>query len=167
MPIPEDAPLSAFNPYGRTKLLVEDMLRDLYRADPRWDIALLRYFNPVGAHPSGRIGEDPNGIPNNLVPYIAQVAVGRLPYLRVFGDTYPTADGTGVRDYIHVVEFERACGRELPYEVVARRAGDVAASFADPALAERELGWRATRTLDDICASSWKWQSANPNGFAG
>ena len=113
MPITEDAPLSAVNPYGRTKLIIEDMLRDLYRADPRWDIALLRYFNPVGAHPSGQIGEDPNGIPNNLVPYIAQVAVGRLPYLRVFGDGYPTPDGTGVRDYIHVVDLAKGHLRSL------------------------------------------------------
>jgi len=113
MPITEDAPLSAVNPYGRTKLIIEDMLRDLYRTDPRWDIALLRYFNPVGAHPSGQIGEDPNGIPNNLVPYIAQVAVGRLPYLRVFGDSYPTPDGTGVRDYIHVVDLAQGHLRAL------------------------------------------------------
>ncbi len=121
MPLTEDAPLSAVNPYGRTKLIVEDVLRDLYRADPRWDIAILRYFNPVGAHPSGQIGEDPNGIPNNLVPYIAQVAVGRLPYLRVFGDTYPTADGTGVRDYIHVVDL--AVGHLRALEKLAENPG--------------------------------------------
>ncbi|QQS02062.1 MAG: UDP-glucose 4-epimerase GalE [Austwickia sp.] len=204
-PFPEELPTSATNPYGWTKVMIEQILRDVAVSDESWRIALLRYFNPVGAHPSGRIGEDPTGVPNNLLPFIAQVAVGRREKLAVFGGDYPTVDGTGVRDYIHVDDlaaghvaaldalarldrpvstwnlgtgqgtsvlqllaaFERACGRELPYEVVARRAGDVAASFADPALAERELGWRATRTLDDICASSWKWQSANPNGFAG
>ena len=204
-PFPEELATSATNPYGWTKVMIEQILRDVAVADPRWRIALLRYFNPVGAHPSGRIGEDPTGVPNNLLPFIAQVAVGRREKLAVFGDDYDTVDGTGVRDYIHVDDlavghvaaldaiarldrpvstwnlgtgegtsvlqllhaFERACGRQLPYEVVARRAGDVAASYADPALAERELGWRATRTLDDICVSSWRWQSQNPNGFAG
>ena len=203
-PMTEDLPTSATNPYGWTKVMIEQILRDVAAADDRWRIALLRYFNPVGAHPSGRIGEDPSGVPNNLLPYIAQVAVGRLERLSVFGDDYDTPDGTGVRDYIHVDDlaaghvaaldtisrlgrpvstwnlgtgqgtsvlqllaaFERACGRELPHQIVPRRPGDVAASFADPALAERELGWRATRTLDDICASAWRWQSANPNGYA-
>lgn len=202
-PITEDFPLSAVNPYGRTKLIIEDVLRDLYRADPRWDVAILRYFNPVGAHPSGRIGEDPNGIPNNLVPYIAQVAVGRLPYLRVFGDTYPTPDGTGVRDYIHVVDlaighlraleklaahpglvaynlgtgrgnsvlevaaaFSRACGREIPLQIVDARPGDAAVCYADPSLAARELRWTAERDLDDMMADTWRWQSQNPNGYA-
>ena len=202
MPITEDAPLSAVNPYGHTKLIAEDILRDLYRADPRWDIALLRYFNPVGAHPSGRIGEDPNGIPNNLVPYIAQVAVGRLPYLRVFGDGYPTPDGTGVRDYIHVVDlaqghlraltklsehpglitynlgtgrgysvlelvgaFERASGRKVPYRIVDRRPGDIAACYADPSRAARELAWVAENDLDDMMADTWRWQAGNPNGY--
>ena len=204
-PFAEDLPTSATNPYGWTKVMIEQILRDVAAADPRWRIALLRYFNPVGAHPSGRIGEDPTGVPNNLLPFIAQVAVGRLAKLRVFGADYPTVDGTGVRDYIHVDDlaaghvaaldtiagwdrpvstwnlgtgtgtsvlqllaaFERACGRELPYEIVPRRAGDTAASYADPALAEHELGWRATRSVDDICASAWNWQSQNPTGFAG
>lgn len=201
-PIPEDHPLSAVNPYGRTKLMIEQILSDLHRADAAWNVSLLRYFNPVGAHPSGRIGEDPSGIPNNLMPYIAQVAVGRLPKLRVFGDDYPTPDGSGVRDYIHVVDlamghlkaldklrsnpgvvaynlgtgrgysvlevvaaFQRASGREIPYEIVARRPGDVATSYADPSKAERELGWRAARDLDEMCANVWRWQSNNPDGY--
>jgi UDP-glucose 4-epimerase len=203
VPIPEDAPLAPTNPYGRTKRIIEDMLRDLERADPRWRIMLLRYFNPVGAHESGRIGEDPNGIPNNLMPYVAQVAVGKLPHLRVFGDDWGTPDGTGVRDYIHVVDlaighlralerldalsgvgtynlgtgrgssvqevrlaFERAAGRPIPFEVVARRDGDVARCYADPSRAERELGWKATRDLDAMCRDTWRWQSANPAGYA-
>jgi UDP-glucose 4-epimerase len=203
VPIREDFPLSATNPYGRSKLMIEEILRDLGRADPSWRIALLRYFNPVGAHASGRIGEDPNGIPNNLLPYISQVAVGRLPELRVFGDDYPTPDGTGVRDYIHVVDlalghlkalerlrsaepgvgvwnlgtgqghsvlevvraFEEASGRRVPYRVVERRAGDVAACFADPSKAQRELGWSATRGLSEMAADAWRWQSANPEGY--
>jgi UDP-glucose 4-epimerase len=202
VPITEAMPLSATNPYGRTKLMIEEILRDLYVSDNAWNIALLRYFNPVGAHPSGRIGEDPNGIPNNLVPYIAQVAVGKLPALRVFGDDYPTPDGTGVRDYIHVVDlalghlkaleklqsnpgivtynlgtgrgysvlevltaFERAAGRTIPYQVVARRPGDVATSYADPAKANSELGWSASRDIDEMCADVWRWQSSNPNGY--
>lgn len=202
VPITEDFPLSATNPYGRSKLMIEDILRDLYNADHSWNIALLRYFNPVGAHPSGRIGEDPNGIPNNLMPYIAQVAVGKLPYLRVFGNDYPTPDGTGVRDYIHVVDlalghlkalerlstnpglvtynlgtgrgysvlevvraFERASGRKIPYQIVERRPGDVAITYADPSRANRELGWMAERGLDEMCADAWRWQSANPNGY--
>ena len=202
VPIREDFPLSATNPYGRSKLMIEDILRDLHRSDPAWDIALLRYFNPVVAHPSGRIGEDPNGIPNNLLPYISQVAVGKLPELRVFGDDYPTPDGTGVRDYIHVVDlaaghlralerlqesagiavwnlgtgrgysvlevvaaFERASGRRIPYRVVERRPGDIATCYADPAKAERDLGWTATRGLGEMTADAWRWQSANPDGY--
>ena len=202
VPIREDFPLSATNPYGRTKLMIEDMLRDLVRAMPNLRICLLRYFNPVGAHASGQIGEDPSGIPNNLMPYITQVAVGKLPRLRVFGGDYPTPDGTGVRDYIHVVDlarghvaalkkladqaglftynlgtgvgysvldvlhaFEKACGKTLAYEIVARRPGDVAACYADPEKAARELGWRAEFDIERMCEDSWRWQSRNPNGF--
>ncbi len=202
MPLQEDFPLSAINPYGRTKLMIEDILRDLYISDPAWNIAILRYFNPIGAHPSGRIGEDPNGIPNNLVPYIAQVAVGRLPNLRVFGNDYPTPDGTCIRDYIHVLDlamghlkalvkladnpglvtynlgtgegtsvlemvaaFERACGKKIPLEVVERRPGDVPVSYADPSKAGRELGWEAVHGIDEMCADTWRWQSANPQGY--
>ena len=203
VPITEDFPLSATNPYGRSKLIIEDILRDLQIAETDWNIALLRYFNPVGAHPSGQIGEDPNGIPNNLLPYIAQVAVGRLPHLRVFGDDYPTPDGTGVRDYIHVVDlaighlkalerlaqkpglvtynlgtgrgysvfealaaFEKACGKTIPYQVIERRPGDVAVSYADPAKANRELNWQARLGIDEMCADAWRWQSQNPDGYA-
>jgi UDP-glucose 4-epimerase len=203
VPIREDFPRSATNPYGRTKLFIEEILRDLHHADALWNIALLRYFNPVGAHPSGRVGEDPNGIPNNLMPYIAQVAVGRLPQLQVFGGDYDTPDGTGVRDYIHVVDlarghlaalerlraapgvaaynlgtgrgysvlemrraFERAAGREIPYRIVARRPGDIATCYADPALAAAELGWRAELDMDDMVTDQWRWQRENPNGFA-
>ena len=202
VPIREDFPLSCTNPYGRTKLMIEEILRDLHRADPTWRIGLLRYFNPVGAHPSGRIGEDPGGIPNNLMPYIAQVAVGTLGELAVFGGDYPTPDGTGVRDYIHVVDlalghlraleklvdtpgvltcnlgtgrgysvldmvraFEAACGRAIPYRIVDRRSGDIAQCYADPSLARQELGWQATRDLGEMCADSWRWQSANPQGY--
>lgn len=201
VPIREDFPLSATNPYGRSKLMIEDMLRDLYRADERWAIALLRYFNPVGAHKSGRIGESPQGVPNNLMPYISQVAVGQRDKLSVFGGDYPTPDGTGVRDYIHVVDlaqghvqalgainqpglltvnlgtgvgysvldmvkaFEKASGKPVPYEIVARRAGDIAQCYADPAQAERLLGWRAERGLEEMCEDAWRWQAANPNGF--
>lgn len=202
VPITEDFPLSATNPYGRTKLMIEEILADLHTSDPAWRVALLRYFNPVGAHPSGRIGEDPNGIPNNLLPYVAQVAVGKLPMLRVFGSDYPTPDGTGVRDYIHVVDlalghlkaldrlaahpgviaynlgtgrgysvlemvaaFERASGRPIPYEIVARRPGDIAASYADPTKAQDELGWRAARGIEEMCADTWRWQAANPRGY--
>lgn len=203
LPLTEDAPLSATNPYGRTKLMIEDVLRDLRASDPSWNIALLRYFNPVGAHESGMIGEDPNGIPNNLFPYISQVAIGRLKELRVFGGDYPTRDGTGVRDFIHVVDlarghlkalekmqgesglftynlgsgagysvlesiraFEKASGRPVPYRIVARRPGDIAECYADPAKANRELGWKTEKSLDDMCADAWRWQSRNPNGFA-
>jgi UDP-glucose 4-epimerase len=202
LPIPEDAGLSATNPYGQTKLAGENLLRDLQRSDPAWKVAILRYFNPVGAHPSGLIGEDPRGTPNNLMPYVAQVAVGRRPQLQVFGDDYATPDGTGVRDYIHVVDlaeghvaalrylfeagesltvnlgtgrgwsvldvvraYARASGRPVPYAVVPRRPGDVAACYADPALAERVLGWRARHDLDRMCVDSWRWQRLNPDGF--
>ena len=202
VPLREDAPLSATNPYGQTKLMIEQMLRDLHAAEPEWGIALLRYFNPVGAHGSGRMGEDPNGIPNNLMPFVAQVAVGKLSKLRIYGGDYPTCDGTGVRDYIHVVDlalghlaaldylakkpsllavnlgtgrgysvlemvhaFEKACGRKLPYELVARRPGDVAESYADPALAHQLLGWKATRGVEEMCADQWRWQSQNPRGY--
>ncbi len=195
VPIREDFPLSATNPYGRSKLHIEEMLRDLYKSDPSWRIALLRYFNPVGAHESGLIGESPNGIPNNLMPYITQVAVGQRAFLSVFGGDYPTADGTGVRDYIHVVDladghvktldklatesglltynlgtgrgnsvlemvraFEDASGRKVPYQIVERRPGDIAACYADPAVAEGELGWKASRGVAQMCADSWRWQ---------
>ena len=202
VPIREDFPTGPTNPYGRTKWMMEFVLSDLAAADPEWRVALLRYFNPVGAHASGRIGEDPNGLPNNLMPYVSQVAVGRLPQLRVFGGDYPTSDGTGVRDYIHVVDlavghvaavrrlterpgvltvnlgtgrgysvievvkaFEKASGRPVPYEIVARRPGDVAQCYAEPGLAERELGWRAERGIDEMCADAWRWQSSNPEGY--
>jgi UDP-glucose 4-epimerase len=200
--IVEDFPLQPANPYGRSKLMVEDMLRDLAVSDPEWRIAILRYFNPVGAHASGLIGENPSGIPNNLMPFIAQVAVGRRAELSVFGSDYPTPDGTGVRDYIHVVDlalghlaaldalvcepgvttvnlgtgrgfsvlemlhaFERACGKKVPYKLVDRRPGDVPAYWAEPALAEARLGWKATRGIDAMCADTWKWQSMNPEGL--
>ena len=204
LPLREDAALSATNPYGATKLMGENILRDVERADPAWRIALLRYFNPVGAHESGLIGEDPRGIPNNLLPFVAQVAVGRRERLQVFGNDYDTPDGTGVRDYIHVLDlaeghvralrylldqkrsitanlgtgrghsvlevvraFERASGASVPCEFVARRPGDVDASYADTARANELLGWHATRSLDAMCADSWRWQSMNPNGLAG
>ncbi len=202
LPITESFPLSATNPYGRTKLMIEEMLQDVHGADSSWNIALLRYFNPVGAHQSGRIGEDPRGIPNNLVPYIAQVAVGRRPFLNVFGNDYDTPDGTGVRDFIHVSDlaaghikaleklfscpglviynlgtgkgssvlelvkgFEIACEREIPFRVVPRRSGDIAACYADPSLAEKELGWKAVKTVADMCRDTWRWQKNNPNGY--
>ncbi len=204
VPITEDFPLSATNPYGRTKLFIEEILRDLCAADPRWTCVLLRYFNPIGAHPSGRIGEDPRGLPNNLMPYVMQVAVGRLAELSVYGDDYPTPDGTGVRDYIHVVDLAlghlaaldrldglggcvpvnlgtgrgysvlemvaaaaRASGRPVPYRVVARRPGDVATCYADPSRAAELLGWQARRGIDEMCADHWRWQSTNPDGYAG
>ena len=204
LPIREDAALSATNPYGATKLMGETVLRDLQQADPAWAIATLRYFNPVGAHESGLIGEDPRGLPNNLMPFITQVAVGKRERLRIFGNDYATADGTGVRDYIHVSDlaeghvaalrylldgkgsiianlgtghgssvlelvraFELASGRSVPFEIVARRAGDIDACYADPALANRLLGWRATRDLETMCVDSWRWQNLNPNGLAG
>lgn len=202
VPITEDFPLSATNPYGMTKLMIENILKDLYRANKGWSIALLRYFNPVGAHESGLIGEDPSGIPNNLMPYIAQVAIGKLEKLRVFGNDYPTKDGTGVRDYIHVVDladghlsalrklneksglliynlgtgvgysvlemvkaFSEASGRPVPYEITARRPGDIAACYADPGKAEKELNWKAKRDLAEMCRDTWNWQQKNPNGY--
>ena len=202
VPISEDFPRSHTNPYGHTKLVIEDMLAAQRVAQPSWKVAVLRYFNPVGAHPSGLIGEDPAGIPNNLMPYITQVALGQRPFLQVFGSDYPTPDGTGVRDYIHVSDladghvaalkalldqgrsltvnlgtgrgysvldvvraFETASSRPVPYQLVPRRPGDVAQCYADPALAQQLLGWRAKRTLDEMCADSWRWQSRNPNGY--
>ncbi|MFZ5654021.1 MAG: UDP-glucose 4-epimerase GalE [Pseudomonadota bacterium] len=209
MPLREDAPLRATNPYGRSKLMVERALADLVvarRGTPQpWRVAALRYFNPVGAHPSGLIGEDPRGEPENLVPYVAQVAVGRRPLLRIFGNGYPTPDGTGVRDYIHVMDlaaghiaalryllredaggyfvwnlgtgrgasvlevvaaFERASGRKVPYAMVDRRPGDVASCWADPGRAQRELGWRAERSLEQMMIDVWRWQAAHPGGIA-
>jgi UDP-glucose 4-epimerase len=209
VPIREDFPLGPTNPYGRTKLMIEEILRDLWQADASWNIVLLRYFNPVGAHRSGLIGEDPQGIPNNLMPYISRVAAGRLEELLVFGDDYPTKDGTGVRDYIHVVDlaqghiaalrlqgsrrrgdggyagvltynlgtgrgfsvlemvqaFEEACGRKIPYRIGGRRPGDIAICYADPHLANIELGWRAERGIEEMCADAWRWQSMNPDGY--
>ena len=205
MPITEDCPKGqCTNPYGWTKSMMEQIMSDVQKADPEWNVILLRYFNPVGAHESGRIGEDPKGIPTNLMPYISQVAVGKLEKLGVFGDDYDTPDGTGVRDYIHVVDlaighvkavdylatnpgldvinlgtgvgysvldmvkaFSKACGKDLPYEIKPRRAGDIAMCYADPAKAEKVLGWKATRGLDEMCADSWRWQSQNPNGYEG
>lgn len=202
VPITEDFPLSTTNPYGTTKLMIEQILTDLYKADSTFHPIILRYFNPVGAHKSGLIGEDPKGIPNNLMPYITQVAIGKLQKLRVFGGDYPTPDGTGVRDYIHVEDlaeghvavlknfektsglqiynlgtghgysvldivhaFSKATGKEIPYEIVDRRAGDIPACYADPTKAEKELNWKAVKTLDDMCADSWRWQTQNPNGY--
>ena len=202
MPIRETCAPDPQSPYARTKLMVEDMLCDLQATDPDWRISILRYFNAVGAHPSGLIGEDPSGVPNNLLPFIAQVAVGRRARLNVFGDDYPTPDGTGIRDYLHVVDlarghlkaldylgrtkgisvhnlgtgtgnsvldvvraFERASGRSIPYEVTARRAGDVVVSYADPTKARNELGWKAKYDLARICTDLWRWQSTHPHGF--
>ncbi|NMG45352.1 UDP-glucose 4-epimerase GalE [Aromatoleum toluvorans] len=204
VPIREDFPVGATNPYGRTKLMCEEVLRDLVAADARWHVALLRYFNPVGAHVSGLIGEDPNGIPNNLMPYVSQVAVGKLQELQVFGGDYATPDGTGVRDYIHVADlaaghvaaverldglagvsclnlgtgrgysvlelaraFEKASGRQVPYRIVARRPGDVAACWADASLAREVLGWQPRFDLDAMCRDAWRWQSGNPDGYPG
>ena len=203
LPITEDCPLSATNPYGQTKLMGETILRDLGAADNHWQTACLRYFNPVGAHESGLIGEDPRGTPNNLMPYVAQVAVGRRAQLSVFGNDYATPDGTGLRDYIHVTDlaeghvaalrrllatpgsltvnlgtgrgysvlelvaaYGRASGREIPYQIVPRRPGDVAACYADPTKAQQQLGWQARHDLDRMCADSWRWQTMNPNGFS-
>ncbi len=202
VPIKEEFPLSATNPYGRSKLMIEEILRDICRSDGTWSISLLRYFNPVGAHESGTIGEDPNGIPNNLMPFISKVAIGKLPRLSVFGNDYPTPDGTGVRDYIHVVDlakghlaalnvlkkkngifavnlgtghgysvlemvraFEKASGKKVAYQIVDRRPGDVAACYADPALARELLGWQANLGIDEMCRDTWNWQSKNPNGY--
>ena len=202
VPLKEDFLCQPTNPYGRTKWMIEIILKDLYTSDSTWNIALLRYFNPVGAHPSGRLGEDPQGIPNNLLPYIAQVAVNRLPELKFFGNDYPTPDGTGIRDYIHVVDladghlkalaklktnpgvvtynlgtnqgnsvlevvaaFEKACHKKIPYKIIDRRPGDVAASYADASKANRELNWSCQRDINDICVDMWRWQSNNPQGY--
>ncbi len=202
VPITEDFPTSATNPYGRSKLMVEECLTDFQKANPEWSITLLRYFNPVGSHPTGELGEDPQGIPNNLMPFISQVAVGRREFLSVFGSDYPTKDGTGVRDYIHVMDlsdghvaalekvgskaglhiynlgtgngfsvlemveaFINASGQNVPYKLVARRPGDIAECWADPAKATLELGWKAQRTLDEMTADTWRWQSSNPQGY--
>ena len=205
IPIPETAPIQPINPYGHTKAAVERMLHDVAGGEPGWRIACLRYFNPVGAHPSGRIGEDPNGIPNNLFPFISQVAVGRREQLQVFGGDWPTPDGSGVRDYIHVMDlaeghqaaleallnappqqltlnlgsgqghsvlevihaFEAASGRDVPYAITNRRAGDAAITVADPKEAHRRLGWSCKRSLSDICRDGWAWQHANPGGYPG
>jgi len=203
VPITEDFPLSATNPYGRTKLMIEEIFGDLYVSDSSWNIVMLRYFNPVGAHKSGKIGEDPKGIPNNLFPYISQVAVGKLKELSVYGNDYPTPDGTGVRDYIHVVDlaaghlkalekikgksglsvynlgtgrgysvleaiaaFAKSSGKKIPYKIVGRRPGDIPACYADPAKANRELNWKASRGLEEMCADAWRWQTTNPDGYA-
>jgi UDP-glucose 4-epimerase len=203
VPMKEDFPTSANNPYGWTKVMQEQVFRDAAVADPHLRLALLRYFNPVGAHASGTIGEDPAGIPNNLMPILTQVAVGRREKLLVYGDDYPTPDGTGRRDYLHVEDlaaghvaalerldttdepvstwnlgtgrptsvkemldaFSRACGHDLAYEIAPRRPGDIAESYADPAKAHAELGWSAERTIDQMCADSWRWQSQNPDGY--
>lgn len=202
VPLSEVLPLQATNPYGRTKLMIEEILRDVHASNNNWSVALLRYFNPVGAHDSGRIGEDPSGIPNNLMPYITQVAVGKLSELKVFGNDFPTPDGTGVRDYIHVIDlatghlkalekvmkstgvnaynlgtgvgysvmdmigaFEKSTKQTIPYELVDRRPGDIATSYADSSKARIELNWTAQKGLDDMCRDSWNWQVNNPNGY--
>jgi UDP-glucose 4-epimerase len=202
VPINEGFPVSATNPYGRSKLMIEDFLQDLYVADDNWHIALLRYFNPVGAHKSGLIGEDPNDIPNNLMPYVSQVAIGKLEELSIFGGDYDTPDGTGVRDYIHVVDlakghvkalqaledrpqvltvnlgtgngysvldiikaFEKASGKDVPYKVVDRRAGDIGTCYTDPSYAVEKLNWKAEYGLNDMCEDTWHWQSMNPDGY--
>eukprot|EP00542_Grammatophora_oceanica_P012434 CAMPEP_0194042342 /NCGR_PEP_ID=MMETSP0009_2-20130614/14127_1 /TAXON_ID=210454 /ORGANISM="Grammatophora oceanica, Strain CCMP 410" /LENGTH=361 /DNA_ID=CAMNT_0038686161 /DNA_START=57 /DNA_END=1142 /DNA_ORIENTATION=+ len=214
VPITESSPIGTgiTNAYGRTKYMIEEILRDYYNSKTLdssapttdWSVCILRYFNPVGAHPSGLIGEDPNGIPNNLMPYVAQVAIGRREYLTVFGNDYPTPDGTGVRDYLHVMDLadghlaalkyicetkehgsfvfnlgtgngysvlemvsamSKACGHEVKYKLGDRRPGDIATCYADPALAEQELGFKATRNLEEMCKDLWNWQSNNPNGF--
>lgn len=203
VPITEECPLGeTTNPYGATKSMQERILTDIWKADNDWNIMLLRYFNPIGAHESGLMGEDPKGIPNNLLPYVAQVASGKLEKIHVFGNDYPTPDGTGVRDYIHVVDlakghvaairgmeklngvnifnlgtgigysvldiikaFDKACGRELPYVIDPRRPGDIAQCYSDPSKAEKVLGWKAEKNLDDMCRDSWRWQKMNPNGY--
>ena len=202
VPITEDFPTSTTNPYGATKLMIENILKDVYASNDKWSITLLRYFNPIGAHKSGKLGEDPKGIPNNLLPYVAQVAVGKLEYIHVFGNDYDTPDGTGVRDYIHVVDlaighlkaieqrtnisgvhtynlgtgngysvldvihaFEKACGKELPYKIEARRPGDIGECYANAVKAKEELHWTATREIAEMCEDAWRWQSNNPNGF--
>jgi len=202
LPFTEEHALRPVSPYAKCKLVIEHILADQAAADASFHYAALRYFNPIGAHPSGRIGEDPNGIPNNLLPYVAQVAVGRRPHLRVWGRDYSTPDGTGVRDYIHVMDlaeghvaalrvlldkgrsftvnlgtgqgysvlqvvhaFKKASGRKVPYRIAPRRPGDVAQCFADPSMARELLGWQATRSLDEMCADTWRWQGANPKGY--
>lgn len=202
VPITEDFPLSVTNPYGRTKLMLEDVFRDLYDSDADWNIVLLRYFNPIGAHESGDLGEDPSGIPNNLLPYVTQVAVGKLEAVNVFGNDYDTVDGTGVRDYIHVVDLARGhvaalqkleqgsglttynlgtgvgysvleiiqnmskvVGKEIPYQITPRRAGDIATCYADSTKAKAELGWEAQFNIERMCQDAWRWQSKHPNGF--
>lgn len=204
LPLNEKHPTSVTNPYGRSKLFVEEILSDLFTSDPSWSIAVLRYFNPIGAHSSGLIGEDPSDIPNNLLPYVAHVAVGRRDKVQVFGNDYATVDGTGVRDYIHVTDlaqghlkaleklnhleqpqlltinlgtgngysvleviaaFETACGKQIPYQLVDRRPGDIASCYADPAYAQAILGWQAQHDLARMCADAWRWQSQNPNGY--
>ncbi|EDV23054.1 uncharacterized protein TRIADDRAFT_57929 [Trichoplax adhaerens] len=203
LPITEDHPTGrCANPYGRTKYFIEEIFKDLCKAEPEWNVFLLRYFNPVGAHESGVIGEDPRGIPNNLMPYVSQVCVGKREYLTIFGNDYDTHDGTGVRDYVHVVdlaaahalaidkmegehgckiynlgsgkgisvldiikEFEKASGNKVPYKIVDRRPGDVPKSYADVSLAEKELGWKTMKNLQEMCEDTWKWQSGNPSGF--
>jgi UDP-glucose 4-epimerase len=201
-PLTEDLPLSATNPYGWTKLMIEQILKDIYISDKEWNVSLLRYFNPIGAHESGKIGEDPNGIPNNLMPYITQVAIGKRDKLNIFGNDYNTHDGTGVRDYIHVVDlakghlkaldkildtnginvynlgtgigysvldvvksFEKATGVRIPYKITNRRPGDIAICYADPSKAYKELGWKAEKSLEDMCRDAWRWQLNNPNGY--
>lgn len=203
IPISEECPKqNPTNPYGQTKTMLEQVLMDIHHADPEWNVTLLRYFNPIGAHKSGLIGEDPKGIPNNLLPYVAQVAIGKLKCVGVFGNDYDTPDGTGVRDYIHVVDlarghvkaiekfkenkgvliynlgtghgysvlqviaaFSKACGKEIPYEIKPRRAGDIATCYCTPAKAKAELGWEAEYGIEEMCADSWRWQSQNPNGY--
>ena len=201
LPLDENCRLSTTNPYGSTKLMMENIMQDVQKADPAWNIILLRYFNPVGAHESGLIGEDPKGIPNNLMPYVAQVASGKLEKINVFGNDYDTPDGTGVRDYIHVVDlalghiaaiencndsgvhiynlgtgkgysvldmihaFEKACGKTLPYQICARRDGDIASCYACPDKAKKDLKWEAKFGIEEMCASQWKWQSGNPRGY--
>ena len=201
LPVDEKHPVGATNPYGRTKHMIEQILQDLYNSEKGYSFGILRYFNPIGAHPSGEIGEDPQGIPNNLMPFITQVASGKLAKLRIFGGDYDTPDGTGIRDYIHVMDlayghlkmleklshnsfeiynlgtgrgysvleivktFERANGIEIPYEIVDRRPGDIASSYADATKAEKELGWRAQRDLENMCRDAWNWQSKNPRGY--
>ena len=202
VPLVETMPTSCTNPYGWTKLMIEQILTDVAKADPELSVVLLRYFNPIGAHESGTIGENPNGIPNNLMPYITQVAIGKLPQLGVFGDDYKTHDGTGVRDYIHVVDlakghvkaidyaaknkgtevvnlgtgtgysvldivkaFEKVNNVEIPYAIKPRRSGDIAECYADPTKAFEKLGWKAEKTLEDMCRDSWRWQKQNPKGY--
>ncbi len=203
VPVTEDSPKGiCTNPYGWTKSMLEQILTDIHTSDEEWNVVLLRYFNPIGAHESGLIGEDPKGIPNNLVPFVAQVAVGKLDKIKIFGDDYDTPDGTGVRDYIHVVDlakghvkalkkfgetpsvsiynlgtgigysvkevinaFSKACGKQLPSEVVARRPGDIAINYSNPEKARKELGWKAEKNLDEMCEDTWRWQSMNPNGY--